>query len=188
MSNDRDEALITGLLQRMGENPNREGLLETPHRVLSAYDYLSLGYRIDPMSVLKTFEDGACDEMVFQGNIPLYSLCEHHMIPFFGIAHIAYIPNGRIVGLSKLARLVDVFSRRLQVQERLTNDVANALMQGLECKGVGVVLQCRHLCMEMRGVEKIGTVTTTSALRGNFKEHLEVRAEFMSFVTSSSVK
>lgn len=174
------------LHQIEGENANREGLRETPDRVAKAWRFWCAGYGMDPASVLKCFEDGSegYDEMVFQGNIPYYSQCEHHMAPFFGAAHIAYIPNGRVVGLSKLARVLDIFARRLQVQERLGVQVAEALMEHLKPKGVAVVLQARHMCMESRGVAKVGTITTTTSLRGVFKEDAAVRAEFMSLVTA----
>jgi len=176
----------TRLLQLIGENPEREGLRETPARFIKSWLEITEGYRIDPSSVLKVFEDGAekCDEMVVQRDIPLYSNCEHHMVPFFGVAHIAYIPSGKVVGLSKLARLTNVFARRLQVQERLTNQIADALNEHLQPQGVAVVLQCRHLCMEMRGVQRIGTSTMTSALRGLLKEG-EARSEFFSLIGST---
>lgn len=169
-------------LQFIGEDPDRGGLRETPARVAKAWtqDWCS-GYKEDPADVLKTFEDGAedCDEMVVVKDIPFYTHCEHHMAPFFGTATIAYIPNGKIVGLSKLSRLLSIYARRLQVQERLTSQVADALMEHLEPRGVGVVLKARHLCMESRGVRQQGHHTRTSALRGVFKDECEVRAEFL---------
>lgn len=173
---------IDTLLQHLGEDPRREGLLETPLRVVKAWEFMTSGYAMDPALVLKSFADGAeaTDEMVHQANIPLWSTCEHHMLPFFGVAHIAYLPNGRVLGLSKFARLVDVFARRLQVQERLTGQVAEALMTHLKPLGCGVVLQCRHTCMEARGVQKAGSVTTSIALRGVFKTEEHVKAEFLS--------
>lgn len=182
------QMLLTGVCR---EDINREGLLETPERVIRSLDFLTSGYNESPHSIfkiLKTFEDGGenYNEMVYQGRIPIYSLCEHHMLPFFGFAHIGYIPSKKIVGLSKLSRLADIFARRLQVQERLTCQIADCLMEHLSPEGVGVVIQARHLCMEMRGVCKSGTETTTSALRGNFKEHSEVRAEFFSMVKMSN--
>lgn len=180
-------SIIEQLLHYMGEDPQREGLQETPARVMAAWEFWTSGYGQDPKDVLKMFTDGAekADEMVFQGGIPFYSHCEHHLAPFFGYAHLAYIPNGRIVGLSKLARLTEIFARRLQVQERMGTQMADALMEHLKAKGVGVVLQARHLCMESRGVQKTGTVTITSAVRGSFKEYPEVRGEFMSFVQAT---
>lgn len=162
----------------------RGGLQETPDRFLKALDTWFGGYHLDPASVLKTFEDGAqgCDQIIFQGNIPVWSHCEHHMAPFFGVAHIGYIPDKRILGLSKFSRLVEIFARRLQVQERLTNQVADALYEHLQPKAVGVVLECRHTCMESRGVKQAGTTTTTAALRGLFMDEPETRSEFLEYV------
>ena len=165
-----DQDLIASLLGQLGDDPSREGLSETPQRVAKAWAEWTSGYAADPAAILKTFEDGSAgyDALVFQGNITLYSHCEHHMAPFFGVAHIGYIPNGRVVGLSKLARLVDIYARRLQVQERLTVQIASALNTHLEPKAVGVVIECRHLCMESRGIRQAGTTTKTSALHGAF--------------------
>jgi GTP cyclohydrolase I len=159
----------------------REGLRETPHRVAKAWEFWTSGYGVDPADVLKTFEDGAkgVDEMVLVKDIPFYSQCEHHLAPFFGTATIAYIPQGRVVGLSKLSRLLNIFARRLQVQERLTCQVADAMMDHLKPLGCGVVIKARHLCMESRGVCQQGHHTVTSALRGMFKEDAIVRAEFL---------
>lgn len=175
------EGNITRMLQFIGEDPARGGLAETPRRVARAWQFWCSGYNKDPKSVLKVFEDGAkgCDEMVLVRDIPIYSHCEHHLAPIFGTASIAYIPDGRIVGLSKLSRLADVFARRLQVQERMTNQIADALDEHLKPKGVGVVIKARHLCMESRGVCQQGHVTITSALRGAIKERPEARAEFL---------
>lgn len=166
----------------------REGLRDTPERFARAWEEWTAGYAQSPADVLKTFEDGAehYDEMLLQRDIPLYSHCEHHLAPFFGVAHIAYIPAGRIVGLSKLSRLVDVFARRLQVQERMTNQIADALDRVLAPIGVAVVLECRHLCMESRGIERAGTLTKTSALRGAIKTQPETRAEFYSMLAADS--
>ncbi len=173
---------IQKLLYHIGEDPTRGGLEETPKRVLKAWNDWCSGYEIDPASVLKVFEDGAedCDEMVVVKDIPFYSHCEHHMAPFFGTATIAYIPNGKIVGLSKLSRLLDVFAKRLQVQERLTTQIADAIMEHLDALGCGVVIKARHMCMESRGVSKQGHHTITSALRGVLKTQPETRAEFLS--------
>jgi GTP cyclohydrolase IA len=178
---------ITKLLKFIGENPEREGLQETPDRYIKALEFWTSGYGLNPDKVLKTFSDGAekYDQMIFQGGIPLFSLCEHHIVPFFGIAHIGYIPDRRIVGLSKLARVVEIYARRLQCQERLTQQIADALWNNLKPKAVGVVIRCRHLCMESRGVQKIGTTTTTSALHGTIKDESDCRAEFMSMVTTA---
>ena len=165
-------------------DPSRPGLRDTPHRFAEAWAFWTSGYNQDPMDVLKSFEDGAedYDGMVFQGSIPFYSLCEHHITPFFGVAHIGYLPAGPIIGLSKFARIVEIFSRRLQVQERMTRQIADALMDAMKPRGVGVVLKARHFCMESRGVQKMGTSTTTSALRGIFMSDPEVREEFLAFV------
>ncbi len=174
---------IIRLLQYIGEDPTREGLLETPKRVSKAWSHWAAGYSVDISGLFKTFEDGAtadCDEMVLVKAIPFYSHCEHHMAPFFGHVSVAYIPNGKIVGLSKLSRVVDAFARRLQVQERLTNQIADAVSEHLTPKGVGVVVTARHLCMESRGIERQGSQTLTSALRGAMRSSSAARAEFLS--------
>jgi len=172
---------VRRMIQYIGEDPARGGLVETPRRVVAAWDAWFSGYRTEPASVLKTFEDGAAgyDEMILVKDIPFYSHCEHHVAPFFGTATVAYIPQGRIVGLSKLSRLLDVFARRLQVQERMTNQYADALQEALNPLGVGVILRARHLCMESRGVRQQGHHTVTSALRGALKNNPETRSEFM---------
>ncbi len=172
------------LLQYIGEDPQRGGLLETPKRFLKAWDYWTQGYGQDPETILKVFKDGAekCNELVLVKDIPLYSHCEHHLAPFFGVAHIGYIPDGQIVGLSKLSRLADIFARRLQVQERLTNQIADALTTALAPVGVGVILECRHLCMESRGIQRQGATTTTSAMRGALMDEPSARAEFLRLV------
>lgn len=180
------EDSVRRLLQIAGLEP-REGLLDTPKRFATAWNFWTSGYGQEPKDVLKTFKDGKTDEMVFQGGIPVWSLCEHHLAPFFGVAHIGYIPGDSIVGLSKLARLVDVFARRLQVQERCTAEIADALFTEIGAKGVGVVLRCRHTCMESRGVQKAGTITYTSALRGVFKDGA-ARQEFLQFVATADQK
>lgn len=181
--------LVRAMLLAIGEDPGREGLQETPKRVVKAWGEWFDGYAQNPVSVLKTFKDGAellaSDEMVLVRDIDFYSHCEHHMAPFFGKAHVAYIPNGKVVGLSKIARLVDVFAHRLQVQERLTNQVANAIQEGLEPLGVGVVMRATHFCMCSRGVNKQGSTTITSALRGAIKDKPEARSEFMGLVLSN---
>lgn len=180
----RYEDLITGLLRYVGEDPAREGLKETPARVLKAWRHWCQGYGQDPASVLKTFEDGAAgvDEMVVVKSLEFYSHCEHHMAPFFGTAHIAYIPDKRIVGLSKLGRVLDIFAQRLQVQERLTNQIADAIEEVLQPKGVGVILEAKHFCMCSRGVNKQHSTTVTSALRGAIKDKPSARAEFLSLM------
>jgi GTP cyclohydrolase IA len=177
----RFEQHFTDILSLLGEDPRREGLLETPRRVRKAWREWTKGYSEDPSRILKSFVDGAPEdsEMVLVRDIPVYSHCEHHLAPFFGVAHITYIPTGRIVGLSKLPRLVDIFSRRLQVQERLTQQIAQALEDCLSPLGVGVVVQCRHLCMESRGIRSQGATTTTAAYRGLLKTDTAMRTEFL---------
>ncbi len=182
-SSTASEDLIRDLLSAVGEQPDREGLRDTPQRVRKSLGFLTDGYGRSPREVLGTaiFEE-EYNEMVLVKDIELYSLCEHHMLPFFGKAHIAYVPNGRIVGLSKLPRLVDLFSRRLQVQERLTTQIAEALWDLLEPRGVGVVIEASHLCMMMRGVQKQNSQTVTSCLLGCFKDSQQTRSEFLDLV------
>ncbi len=169
------------LLTSLGEDPNRAGLVETPSRLVTAWKHWTSGYTQDPAELLKVFEDGAEDynELIVIRGIPVYSHCEHHLAPFFGKATIGYVPNGKIVGLSKLTRLVNCFSRRLQVQERLTIQIANALMTHLEPKAVGVVIRCRHMCMESRGISTEGEETVTSAMLGELQPNLALRTEFL---------
>ncbi|HZF67196.1 MAG TPA: GTP cyclohydrolase I FolE [Gemmatirosa sp.] len=176
----RYEALVRTQLELLGEDPTRDGLLKTPGRVAKAMAWLTRGYEMTARDVIgdALFEVDS-DGMVMVRDIELYSMCEHHMLPFFGKAHIAYIPNGRVVGLSKLARVVEVYARRLQVQERLTEEVAQALEDVLQPKGVGVVVEAAHMCMMMRGVEKQNSATVTSALRGLFKTDGRTRDEFL---------
>jgi GTP cyclohydrolase IA len=170
------------VLEELGEDPLREGLEKTPERVAKAMQFLTQGYDIDPKAILqKAMFKEECSEMVLVKNIELYSLCEHHMLPFFGKAHIAYIPNGHIIGLSKLPRIVDAFARRLQVQERLTEQILHCIQDTLQPLGVAVVVECSHLCMMMRGVEKQNSVTTTSAFTGQFN-HKETRNEFVNLL------
>lgn len=173
--------IIVRLLQLVGENADREGLQETPARVVKAWRHWCSGYGKDPAKLLKVFEDGGetYDQMVLVKDIPIYSHCEHHLAAIIGTASIAYIPNGKIVGLSKLSRLADMFARRLQVQERLTDQIADALFKHLEPKGVGVLIKARHLCMESRGICQQGHHTVTTALRGVIKDEPETRAEFL---------
>jgi len=181
---DADLQMVRDLLAYIGEDPAREGLLETPKRFLKAWREYTRGYHEKPEDVLKSFEDGAerVDEMVIVRDIPVYSLCEHHLAPFFGKAYVGYIPDQRILGLSKISRLVEVFARRLQVQERLTNQIADALDTHLQPLGVAVVIECRHMCMESRGVRHTGTATVTSALRGIIKKDPDSRREFLSLI------
>ena len=190
-----DEDVTNGLvknyreaIQLIGEDPNREGLLKTPERLAKAMQYCTQGYGIDAKAILnsaKFHED--ISEMIVVKNIELYSLCEHHMLPFFGKAHIAYIPNGWITGLSKLARIVDVFARRLQVQERLTTQILGAIQETLNPLGVAVVIEAEHLCMMMRGVQKQSSVTTTSAFYGEFEKQT-TRNEFISLIKADLIK
>ncbi|MGH1383402.1 GTP cyclohydrolase I FolE [Kordia sp.] len=173
------------IIEELGEDTQREGLLKTPERAAKAMQFLTQGYDMDPAEILKgaMFAEDY-DDMVIVKDIELYSLCEHHILPFFGKAHIAYIPNGHIVGLSKLPRIVDVFSRRLQVQERLTHDILECINDTLKPKGVAVVIEASHMCMMMRGVQKQNSVTTTSGFRGAFK-NIETRTEFLKLISSS---
>jgi GTP cyclohydrolase I len=175
-------ANVRSILTHIGENPEREGLLKTPERVAKAHQFLTHGYSLDPREILtKALFKEDYDEMILVKDIELYSLCEHHMVPFFGKAHVAYIPDGRIVGLSKIPRVVDVFSRRLQVQERLTMQIRDAINDVLQPKGVAVVIEATHMCMVMRGVQKQHSSTTTSAVSGAFQEE-STRAEFMRLI------
>jgi GTP cyclohydrolase IA len=182
MSISIEKAIIREMLQIVcNEDPDREGLRDTPSRVTAAWDHWCSGYDVDIPELLKTFEDGAngYDEMVVRKGIPVYSHCEHHMAAIFGTATVAYIPNGKIVGLSKMDRLVDAFARRLQVQERMTNQIADAMMEHLKPLGVGVWMSCRHLCIESRGVQNMDSTTITTSLRGVFLDKPEVRSEFL---------
>jgi GTP cyclohydrolase I len=176
------EEMYRELLRRMGEDPNRDGLLRTPGRVEKSMAYLTKGYQEDPLQLLRAaLFDVDYDEMVIVKDVEMFSLCEHHMLPFFGKVHVAYIPKGKVVGLSKIARLVEVFSRRLQVQERMTRQIADAIQDAIAPQGVGVVIEARHLCMMMRGIEKQNSSTVTSAMVGCFRQK-ETRAEFLSLV------
>jgi len=179
---------VKALLHLLDDDPEREGLRETPRRFIDAMLEATAGRRMDPASILKVFEDGAegVDQMVTVASIPLWSLCEHHLAPFHGVAHVSYIPKGKVVGLSKLARLVECYAKRLQVQERLTEQVATALETHLECRGVGVMVQARHLCMESRGVRAHGAVTVTTSLRGSMKRDARARSEFLDMCRSHS--
>jgi GTP cyclohydrolase I len=173
------------LLTQIGENPKREGLVKTPERVAKSIQYLTHGYDLDPEAILLSamFKE-KYNQMVIVKDIELYSLCEHHMLPFFGKAHIAYIPNGRVVGLSKIPRVVDAYARRLQVQERLTDQIRDCIQSTLKPLGVAVVIEAQHLCMQMRGVQKQNSVTTTSAFTGEFLKNEKTREEFISLIQS----
>ena len=182
------EGLVESLLKKIGEDPSRQGLLRTPGRVARALEFLTQGYLQDPKEILNgAVFDETYDEMLIVKDIDFYSLCEHHLLPFFGRAHIAYVPDGRIVGLSKLPRLVDMFARRLQVQERLTNEVAAEIERVLKPRGVAVVLEAQHLCMMMRGVQKQNSYAITSAMLGEFGYDEKTRSEFMQLIRKSRV-
>jgi GTP cyclohydrolase I len=178
---------VATLMEQLGENLDREGLLETPRRVAESLRYLTEGYSADPSTVVgdALFALDGYDDMVLVKDIAFYSLCEHHLLPFFGRVHIGYVPEGRIVGLSKLPRLVDMYSRRLQVQERMTREIAEAIDTVVTPRGVGVVVEGRHLCMEMRGVEKESSQTVTSCMLGVFRDDQRTRAEFLSHIQQS---
>jgi GTP cyclohydrolase I len=178
---------VATLIEQLGENPDREGLLDTPRRVAESLRYLTEGYSTDPSTVVgdALFALDGYDDMVLVKDIAFYSLCEHHLLPFFGRVHIGYVPEGRIVGLSKLPRLVDMYSRRLQVQERMTREIAEAIDSVVTPRGVGVVVEGRHLCVEMRGVEKESSQTVTSCMLGVFRDDQRTRAEFLSHIQQS---
>jgi GTP cyclohydrolase I len=174
---------IRHILTELGEDPTRDGLLKTPQRVDAAMRYLTSGYQKDADQLLNgAMFDVAYDEMVIVKNIEVFSLCEHHMLPFFGKCHVAYIPNGKVIGLSKIPRLVDMFARRLQVQERLTMQIADTINAKISPKGVGVVIEAQHLCMIMRGVEKQNSIAVTSSMLGGFKDNLDTRNEFLNLM------
>ena len=182
------EGLVESLLKKIGEDPSRPGLLRTPDRVARALEFLTQGYQQDPKQILNgAVFDETYNEMLIVKDIDFYSLCEHHLLPFFGRAHIAYVPDGRIVGLSKLPRLVDMFARRLQVQERLTNEIAAEIERVLKPRGVAVVLEAQHLCMMMRGVQKQNSYAITSAMLGEFGYDEKTRSEFMQLIRKSRV-
>ena len=176
------EHAVREMLVAFGEDPGRPGLKDTPRRVAAMYDELLSGMSEDPREIVKPLEGDKHDEIVLLRDIPLYSLCEHHLLPFMGKAHVAYVPRGRMLGLSKLARLVDCYARRLQVQERLSTQIADALMEMLNPKGVFVVIEAEHLCMTMRGTKKPGSITTTSVVRGLFRRNPASRAEAMALI------
>ncbi len=188
MSNDTNikfEDAVKSMMLHVGEDPSREGLLKTPHRVKKAYEFIYGGYKEDPKEILNSaMFTSSNDEMVLIKDIEFYSTCEHHLLPIIGRVHVAYIPDGKVVGLSKIPRVVNVFARRMQIQEQLTEQIADAIMDTIEPKGVAVVIQARHMCVEMRGVEKINSTTTSSALRGLFKKDEKTRSEFFSLINS----
>ena len=177
------EELVREMLVRLGEDPDREGLSHTPARVEKAMRFLVKGYKDDPETLLrKALFTVGYDEMVIVKDIEMFSLCEHHLLPFFGKVHVAYIPNGKVIGLSKIPRLIEAFSRRLQIQERLTTQIAEAIQNAIEPQGVGVVIEARHLCMMMRGVEKQHSSAVTSSMLGSFRSEEETRTEFLSLI------
>ncbi len=177
------EDLVREIIVRVGEDPRREGLEETPARVAKAYAQITRGYQEDPEALLKkALFTVNYDEMVIVKDIEMFSLCEHHMLPFFGRVHVAYIPNGKVIGLSKIPRLVEIFARRLQIQERLTMQIAQTIQKTIEPQGVGVVIEARHLCMMMRGVEKQHSAAVTSSMLGCFREEQETRSEFLALI------
>ena len=177
------EELVREMLVRLGEDPDREGLSRTPARVEKAMRFLVKGYKDDPEALLrKALFTVSYDEMVIVKDVEMFSLCEHHLLPFFGKVHVAYIPNGKVIGLSKIPRLIEIFSRRLQIQERLTTQIAEAIQNAIEPQGVGVVIEARHLCMMMRGVEKQHSSAVTSSMLGCFRNEEETRTEFLSLI------
>ncbi|MGA6988684.1 MAG: GTP cyclohydrolase I FolE [Terriglobales bacterium] len=177
------EELVREMLIRLGEDPDREGLSRTPERVAKAMQFLVKGYKDDPETLLRdALFTVSYDEMVIVKDIEMFSLCEHHLLPFFGKVHVAYIPNGKVIGLSKIPRLIEAFSRRLQIQERLTTQIAEAIQNTIEPQGVGVVIEARHLCMMMRGVEKQHSSAVTSSMLGCFRSEEETRTEFLSLI------
>ncbi len=188
INKEKIEGLVENLLEEIGEDSQREGLLRTPHRVAKAYEFLTSGYHMDIETVLnKAIFTEDYNEMVIVKDIDFYSMCEHHMLPFYGKVHVAYIPNGKIVGLSKIPRIVEVFSRRLQVQERMTQQIADTINHYLEPKGVAVVSEARHMCMMMRGVQKQNSSATSSAMHGLFRNDMRTRNEFLDLIRLRNV-
>ncbi len=183
MNETRVAELIKDLLAEIGEDPNREGLLKTPMRVAQSLAFLTSGYRADPDAIInEAVFESAANNMIIARNIEVYSLCEHHMLPFYGQCHIGYIARTKVLGISKLARIADSFSRRLQIQERLTEQIAHEIERAIDAEGVGVVMECRHLCMMMRGVEKQNSIMTTSSVLGSFRESAATRSEFLNLI------
>ncbi len=179
------EQLVSRMLELLGEDPNREGLQKTPHRVAKALEFLTEGYHQDPKEILnQALFSTSNDEMVLVRDIEFYSMCEHHMLPIIGRCHVAYIPDGKVVGLSKIPRIVNVYARRLQIQEQMTEQIADAILETINPKGVAVVVHARHMCMEMRGVQKINSTTVSSALRGLFKRDERTRNEFYNLINT----
>ena len=186
MNLERVAQLVRELLVEIGEDPDRDGLVKTPMRVARAYEYLSQGYRSDSQTVInEALFDASCNNMIVARDIEVYSLCEHHMLPFFGRCHVGYIARDKVLGVSKLARLVDLHARRLQIQERLTHDIAREVRDATQAEGVGVVVECRHMCMMMRGVEKQNSLMQTSTVLGSFHDDPATRAEFFAVIGRS---
>jgi GTP cyclohydrolase I len=184
-NNQKFEKLIEQLLEHLGENPKREGLLKTPKRVVKSLQFLTQGYNQNPKEILnQALFTSSNDEMVVVKDIEFYSMCEHHLLPIIGRVHVAYIPNGKVVGLSKIPRIVEVYARRLQIQEQMTEQIADAILDTVNPKGVAVVVHARHMCMEMRGVQKINSTTVSSALRGLFKKDQKTRVEFFNIINT----
>lgn len=184
MNSSNIEPIIIKLIQEIGEDPAREGLIDTPKRVAKSFEKLYGGYGKDPKEIITVFDNEGYDEMIIARDIDFYSMCEHHMLPFFGRVYIGYLPSNKIIGLSKLPRMVEIFSRRLQNQERLTKQIADTLMELLNPKGIGVVVKAGHLCMKTRGIEKQNCEITTSAFTGLFKSNLSTRSEFLNLINS----
>jgi GTP cyclohydrolase IA len=181
------EELVREMIVHLGEDPTREGLTRTPERVHRAFEFLTKGYKEDPEALLKkALFTVSYDEMVIVKDIEMFSLCEHHMLPFFGKVHVAYIPKGRVIGLSKIPRLIEIFSRRLQIQERMTTQIAETIQTAIDPQGVGVVIEARHLCMMMRGVEKQHSAAVTSSMLGCFRDEQETRTEFLSLIRNKT--
>jgi GTP cyclohydrolase I len=179
---------IKNILVSLGEDPKREGLIRTPERVQKSLEFLTSGYKQDPKKIINNaiFEE-EYDDMIIVKDIEIFSMCEHHLLPFFGRCHVAYIPNGKIIGLSKIPRIVDIFAKRLQVQERLTHQIAHTLQSALKPRGVGVIIEAKHMCMVMRGVEKQNSFATTSSMLGVFRKNLSTREEFLRLVQKNSL-
>ncbi len=174
---------VKKILEHIGEDPNREGLLKTPERFQKSFEFLTSGYKKNPKDIInKAIFNEKYDDMIIVKDIEIFSMCEHHLLPFFGRCHVAYIPNGKIIGLSKIPRIVDIFSKRLQVQERLTHEIAHTLQKVLKPRGVGVIIEAKHMCMVMRGVEKQNSFATTSSMLGVFRKNLSTREEFLRLV------
>jgi GTP cyclohydrolase I len=179
---------IKNILVSLGEDPKREGLIRTPERVQKSLEFLTIGYKQDPQNINnKAIFEEEYDDIIIVKHIEIFSTCEHHLLPFFGRCHVAYIPNGKIIGLSKIPRIVDIFAKRLQVQERLTHQIAHTLQSALKPRGVGVIIEAKHMCMVMRGVEKQNSFATTSSMLGVFRKNLSTREEFLRLVQKNSL-